>query len=166
MRYEQFADATIDQILSPEQLTSAKKLSVFTLSSVLLTNDGSGKFTTSPLPLEIQYTPVQAMLVEDLDGDGRDDVLVSGNFFSYRVEYGPFDASYGSVLKYGEKGFTCTPAASLGAYLKGDSRDLQALHTKHCWLFVLVSNNDSKAQVLRVNAHTSRPTTLAKVKPH
>jgi hypothetical protein len=154
LRYEQFADATIEDVLTSEQLSASKKLSVYQLSSIVLTNEGAGKFTLSSLPLEVQYSPVQAMVIEDFNHDGADEVLTSGNLFSYRVEYGPFDASLGTLLTYSKHGFQPMPTAVLGNALRGDSRDMKVLHVQGAPAYVIICHNDSAPAFLRVAANT------------
>jgi hypothetical protein len=39
-------------------------------------------FTIQPLPIEAQFAPIQAILIEDLDGDGILDLLLGGKYDS------------------------------------------------------------------------------------
>ena len=51
-----------------------------TLESMLFLNRGDS-FEARPLPPEAQFAPIFGIAVGDMDGDGKEDVLVSQNFF-------------------------------------------------------------------------------------
>ncbi|MBS1503787.1 MAG: VCBS repeat-containing protein, partial [Bacteroidetes bacterium] len=52
--YKSFATATMDQVIPPELREGALRLKATDLESVYLRNDGNGKFTMIPLPIEAQ----------------------------------------------------------------------------------------------------------------
>ena len=56
-------------------------------------NNGNGRFTLRPLPVEAQFAPVYSTVSEDFDGDGKTDLLLAGNFSGVTPLYGPYDAS-------------------------------------------------------------------------
>ena len=80
--YKTFALATMDDLLTPEQRKGALRLKATMLQSCYLRNDGSGKFTMIPLPIEAQFSAINGMVVDDFDGDGNLDVLINGNDYS------------------------------------------------------------------------------------
>ena len=77
--YESFKTATIQDIFTPEQLQESSILEANTLSSVILFNEGAFNFTVQKLPLEVQLSPVYAIIASDFDNDGDQDILLGGN---------------------------------------------------------------------------------------
>jgi hypothetical protein len=154
LRYEAYAKATIHEVLTPEQLSNCKKLSVHTLRSVLLRNS-DGKLSVEILPTEVQYAPVQGIVTGQFNDDQTMDLLLVGNFFGYRVEYGPFDAGIGSVL-LGQPngGYRVASGKESGVIVRGDVRDAVLLQDKDNGDLCVVSVNNSRTQVLRVAAQT------------
>src|ERR1700744_4750074 len=54
--YKSFATATMDDVLPPEMRKGAIRLKANELKSVYLRNDGNGKFTMIPLPLQAKIS--------------------------------------------------------------------------------------------------------------
>lgn len=57
-----------------------------------------GKFTMKPMPTETQYTSTHAISTMDVNRDGVKDIIIGGNHFKYKPEYGKDDASSGRVI--------------------------------------------------------------------
>ncbi|OLY91565.1 Repeat domain-containing protein [Cnuella takakiae] len=150
LRYADFANATINDILSPEQLAAAAKLYIYNTQSSLLINEGS-RFSLKPLPLEAQFSMANGILYKDFTGDGKEDILLTGNFYPFRVQQGRSDASIGSLLMGNGKGsFTPVAASKSGLLVKGDVRDMLELNGgKKTW--IVVSKNNDSVQVLSRN---------------
>ena len=52
-----------------------------TFASVYLHNNGNGAFSASALPSLAQISPIKAIIVHDVDGDGHLDLIVAGNLY-------------------------------------------------------------------------------------
>ena len=137
--YESFKTATIQDIFTPEQLQESSILEANTLSSVILFNEGAFNFTVQKLPLEVQLSPVYAIIASDFDNDGDQDILLGGNLDGVKPEFGRYDASFGNylentgnrVFKFHQKG--------KGLKVNGQIRDLKVLKNK----VFITKNNDS-----------------------
>jgi len=150
-KYEDYAKATIEDIFPPEILARSKVYQVNTLESVLLINDGSDSFKIEALPQEVQYSAVEGIIFTDVTGDETDDILLTGNFYPLRVEYGPIDASIGTLLIGMSKGqYRAASQKELGVWIRGDVRDAKLLRTKNSPQIVISKNND-KIQVLELS---------------
>src|SRR5207247_8519828 len=120
-----------------------------TVAAALARKNGDGSFTLSPLPLEAQLGPVYGILAQDVDGDGKPDLLLAGNFDGVQPEIGRMSASYGLVLRGDGRGrFTPVPAAQSGFMVPGQARDIQRVKTRRGDLYVVTRNND-RALVFR-----------------
>ena len=137
--YESFKTATIQDVFTPEQLQESSILEANTLSSVILFNEGAFNFTVQKLPLEVQLSPVYAIIASDFDNDGDQDILLGGNLDGVKPEFGRYDASFGNylentgnrVFKFHQKG--------KGLKVNGQIRDLKVLKNK----VFITKNNDS-----------------------
>src|SRR5678809_1553847 len=79
LEYYQYADATISDVFTPDQLNDAKVLTVSEQSTLYLQNDGEKGFNKKTLPIEAQYAPVYAITSLDANKDGKPDLLLAGN---------------------------------------------------------------------------------------
>ena len=150
LKYADFAKATATDVLNAEQMAAARKYYIYTTRTGVLIND-NGKFQLKPLPVEAQFSIVDAILYKDYDGDGKADIFMAGNFFPFRVQQGRCDAGLGLLLKGDGKGnFTAVPHTATGVYVPGDVRDMMELQAKKGSVIVISKNNDT-VQVLRKN---------------
>jgi hypothetical protein len=142
LHYADYKEQTIDDVFTPEQLNKAVKLNAYELRTCVFTNDKKGKFTKVPLPLEAQLSPVYGIAISDVDGDGRPDILLGGNFYQSKPEAGIYDASYGLLLKNKGNSFTPIPAQQSGIVVKGAVRDILTLKTSSGPTILFARNNE------------------------
>jgi hypothetical protein len=118
--YKMYADATINEIFSADDLAKAGKLVINNIKTTLFINT-NGKFTTAALPMEAQFAPVSQIITGDFDHDGHTDLLLLGNHSDNRLKIGSIDANYGCLLKGdGKGGFTYIDQPSSGLSVMGD----------------------------------------------
>jgi len=122
--YESFKNASIENLFSPSELEGADKLEANTLASVLLINNGDGKFQVQKLPIEAQFSTVYAISIHDFDRDGDQDIVLGGNLYGVKPEVGRYDASYGVFLEnQGNLKFVAQKNGK-GLKVKGEIRDM------------------------------------------
>ena len=127
-QYKRFAVATMDDIIPADKRSNALRLQANTLQSCFLKNDGNGKFTLLPLPLEAQVSVINGMIADDFDGDGNLDVLVNGNDFGTDISIGRYDALNGLLLKGDGNGrFSPLSIQQSGIYIPGNGKALVKL---------------------------------------
>ncbi len=142
VKYERYANQTIHDIFSPEELKDAIEHKACYMNSALLLNK-KGSFEVKALPIESQYAPIYAILVDDFDLDGNEDILLGGNLYKAKPEVGRYDASYGLLLKGdGKSNFTPIPSKLSGLQLAGEVRDIQKVKTVNGNIIMIVNNND------------------------
>ncbi len=140
--FKDYANAQITDVLSPEQLAAANKLSVENLETIYLENEG-GKFVKKSLPLEAMIAPVHAIESMDVNGDGHLDIILAGNISQARVKLGKLDGNHGLILLGDGQGhFTKLPDAESGILVKGDVRNIFKLKQED-WLLGFGVNNDA-----------------------
>jgi hypothetical protein len=124
VKYRDYADATIEDIFSAEQIKQAKVFYCDELASGILYNDGNNRFSFKPFGLQGQFSKVSGAIADDFNRDGRTDILLAGNFYPYRTQLGSSDASLGILLEGGPDSLEAVDPAASGCYIGGDVRGM------------------------------------------
>lgn len=142
--YKQYADETIDSIFTSLQLQGARRLEATEFRTCWFENDGSGRFKKHVFPNTVQFSPVNAILIDDFNGDKNPDILMAGNNYGLRAEMGRNDASFGNYLQGDGKGrFIDVSSAESGLQITGECRDLQIIHLTNGKRIVVAGINNS-----------------------
>jgi hypothetical protein len=150
--YESFGDSQIDDIVPADRLGEATVRIAHTFAHVWAENRGDGTFTLHELPARAQMTPLYSFLTDDVDGDGRQDLVVGGNVHGVRAEQGRYDASYGHWLRGTGDSLVAVPPAESNLYLNGEVRALRMLRAADGARLLIAARNDDRLQVLRIRA--------------
>ena len=146
LKYSDYAGKTIDQIFTPDQLKGALIRKAYYMKSAVLINQGNGQFKMEALPVQAQFSPIYGILARDLDGDGKVDLFLCGNFYSVKPQVGRYDANYGDMFKGDGHGhFTYVSPRRSGLFVRGEVRDLISLKGKNNQQFILVARNNANA---------------------
>jgi hypothetical protein len=149
LEYHTYADATINDLFSSEELKDAGILKATTLRSVWLENKGDSGFVRRDLPTEAQYGPVNAIITEDVDGDGKKDLILAGGNQWTRIRFGRYRANHGALLLNDGKGhFSYVPQYRSGLDLRDDVRG--ALDFPN---FLLFGVNDGPSRIYTFSPH-------------
>ncbi|WP_084060533.1 VCBS repeat-containing protein [Cellulophaga tyrosinoxydans] len=97
--YNSFKNANINDIFSPKELSDANKLVANTLSTIIIINEGNLNFRVKALPIEAQFSTIYAIITDDFDNDGDQDIVLGGNLYGVKPEVGRYDASYGVYIE-------------------------------------------------------------------
>jgi len=160
--YKSYATAMMDSVITPEMRKGALRLKVNTLQSCYLRNDGNGKFTMSNLPVEAQMSELCGMTVDDFDGDGNLDVIISGNDYGTEVNTGRYDAFNGLMLKGDGKGnFKPQSILQSGIYIPGNGKALVKLTGAGGKYLLAASQNKDIIKVFELK----RPVRSVKLQP-
>ena len=153
--YHHFASATLSDVYAGVGLEDALHYDAVEFSSCWLKNLGSGNFELIPLPSMAQFSTVNGIVIEDFDGDGKQEILLAGNHFEREVETVRSDASIGLLLKLSEAGeWKATAPSKSGIKIKGDVKDLCLLkNTAYGKPLILASKNNDRLQFLLPNTN-------------
>ena len=148
LSYESFAKASLTDLFSREQLDKSEQYVAYTFASSFVENLGNGTFMIRPLPLEAQFSTVNAVVTGDYNRDNITDLLVAGNFYPNNIQLGRYDASYGLLLTAGAGNqFTPWSPVTSGISLRGQVRKLREITIAGKKYLLAIRNNDT-VQVL------------------
>lgn len=140
--YNDFAHASMEDIYG-EKLKEAYSNEATEFSSILLLNKGKNKFEKINLPIESQLFPVLAISLFDLNNDGFEDCVISGNIYETEVETPRLDAISGlALISNGNNGYTPSTMEETGLYLRGNVKSMQSLKFNDQTLLITGFNND------------------------
>jgi hypothetical protein len=151
LRYEDYGKRSMQDLFDKQLIASAQQKEITVMYSCIAYNEGGGKFTIERLPMEMQWSCLNAIRIVDLDGDGQKDLLAGGNNFHFLPQFGRLDASFGHVLlQKGERKWQEMGSDASGLLLRGQVRDIQPLRVngRPHWLFL---QNDDLPVLLRWN---------------
>lgn len=140
--YKDYADATLEDIFSSEQLNEARKFTSNRMETTLLLSSPENRFTIATLPEQAQYSPVYAINIGDFNKDGNNDILLLGNNHFFKLRLGKFDANYGTLLVGNGKGeFKYRNQIESGLDIRGAVKSSLLIEDK---LFLGINNNSLK----------------------
>ena len=147
-QYKKYGKATIDQVLSKENLEGALIMEANHFATTYFENKGNGTFKATALPVQAQTAPVFGMLSKDFDHDGHLDVLLTGNNYGSEVFTGRYDAFIGLFLKgNGAGGFKPVTITNSGFFVDGDAKGIAGLYGKNGETLLLVSQNQDSLKL-------------------
>jgi len=150
--YKSYAETPFEKAFLPEELEAAYVVKSHNFASSYMENLGEGTFKLSDLPMPAQVSPIEGILVEDLDRDGIEDVILTGNSFATEVATGRYDALKGLVLKgKGDGVFTALTLEKSGFLNDFDASGLASIRNSKGELQILVANNDSPLKLFVQN---------------
>jgi hypothetical protein len=148
--YKSYADATITDIFSADELKDAQHLSASCLETMVFENR-NGVFYPRPIPLQAQFSPVYKILIADVNKDNYPDILLFGNNEYPRLKIGKMDANFGTVLLNDGKGnFRYAAAGETGLVVPGDVKDAAFLK-RNGTIYLLVGINNSDLLNYKLN---------------
>ncbi|WP_204743182.1 VCBS repeat-containing protein [Pseudocnuella soli] len=152
LRYADYKGQRVGDIFSQGQLQGARHLRAEELRSVVAIGGGKagGGFRVAPLCDEAQLSVMWGVELRDVDGDGRVDILMGGNFYEAKPEVGIYDGSRGVLLRGdGRGGFRAVPAQASGLMVEGAVRDIRTIRTADGNTLTLFTKNNNTTQTIQ-----------------
>jgi hypothetical protein len=147
--YNAFADAELAEIIDLEKPGAIRYEARDFASSWLENVDG--ELVLHHLPLESQFSVINDILVTDLNGDGKQDLVTAGNKYEVEIETTRADAGIGTVmLRNSETGeLESLSSMASGLFLPGNVKGFYPIRLgKQGERGLLIANNEGPLQVL------------------
>jgi hypothetical protein len=139
-----YARATLPEILGADKLAAAKRLAATELRSGVFLSQPDGRYRFEPLPGIAQIAPADGLVAGDFNGDGHADIYVVQNSYAPPPAIGHFDSGLSQLLcGDGHGHFAPVPPIESGLVVPGDAKALAVLDLDgDGWPDFLVSRND------------------------
>jgi hypothetical protein len=143
-RNDDFARASLEEIVGKERLTQATRLEATELRSGVFLSQPDGHYRFAPLPRIAQVAPAQGIAAGDFDGDGRADIFLVQNSYEPAPSIGRFDGGLGQLLTGdGKGGFRPIEPARSGLVVPGDAKALAVVDfNRDGWPDFFVTRNN------------------------
>jgi len=123
-KYPDYMNARLEDILSPEAIKKAAQLNAYTFATTYFRND-NGIFNVNKLPIQLQFSPVFALAMKDINNDGIDDLFTGGNLERTRARTGLQKGNNGFVfLSDGKGNFNFLSPSKTGINIPSDVREI------------------------------------------
>ena len=148
--YDEFAKASVVDILSEEKINEGVQFTVTNLKSGILLNE-NGKYSFKALPYEAQSFPIQAIEAYDVNNDGHQDLILTGNIFNMEIETPRLDSGEGLVMiNDGQGNFESIKPIVSGFRTSLDSKDMIRIKSADGNDEFVISNNNGPVQTFSV----------------
>lgn len=138
--YADYAKANMASIFSEELLKNANTSEIDMVESTIFFNE-NGKFVAKKLPNVIQYAPVYAITITDINEDGHEDLFFGGNQYLVKPQFGRYDASKGWAI-FGPLLSEEYKTETIPLYIDGQIRQLQWIEHEGQKVLVVGKNNE------------------------
>ncbi len=143
-----YANATMANLFSDQELTGSKSFKINNFKSGVFVNEGK-RFVFKPFPMEAQLSNINDMLAEDVNQDGKMDLVLVGNSDAPRISLGRNDAFNGLILlNEGKANWKPVTFDESGFYVPNIAQRIASIKTSTSSIW-MVANNSEKAQFFK-----------------
>ncbi|MCF2444438.1 VCBS repeat-containing protein [Dyadobacter sp. CY345] len=151
IKHSEYANNSIQELFPADLMRSTYERSVNYLKSAIAVNDGRGHFTLTPLPDIMQFSCLNAIESQDINKDGKLDLIVGGNFSHFIPQLGALDACRGNILiNKGNMKFDVLLSKQSGYAIDGELKQITSITIGGKPYLINLVNN-SKPVLFRVN---------------
>ncbi|PZX93528.1 CRTAC1 family protein [Flavobacterium aquariorum] len=152
LSYAEYAKKSFQEIFAQDVVDNSIQKTATIQKSVIAINKGNGNFQVKALPKEVQFSCVNAISVTDVNKDGIFDLVLGGNQYEFKPQFGRMDANCGSVLLGNKSGsYSWLPYNQSGFFLKGEVKHIQTLKNKNKGVSILTVTNDNAPKIFKSN---------------
>nr|WP_314897680.1 VCBS repeat-containing protein [uncultured Flavobacterium sp.] len=144
LSYTDYAKKSVQEIFAQDVVGNSLQKTAVIQESVVAINKGNGQFEIKILPKEVQFSSVNTSFVMDVNKDGILDIILGGNQYEFKPQFGRLDANHGSVLLGNKKGnFSWLPYANSGFFLTGEVQKIKTIKNKKNAIAILAVLNNN-----------------------
>ncbi len=152
LKASEYASKSIDELLTKEVVDKSIVKKINVTESVIAVNNGNGNFTIKKLPNRTQFSCVCGIICEDINKDGKLDLIMAGNNFEFKPQFSRLDASYGSILlNDGDFNFHWQDYNTTGFFIKNEVKHLKVFRDKDGKSYVIAAINNENPKIFLIN---------------
>lgn len=152
LSYADYSKKSFQEIFAQDVVDNSIQKTATIQQSVIAINKGNGNFQVKALPKEVQFSCVNTICVTDANKDGIPDLVLGGNQYEFKPQFGRMDANCGSVLLGSKSGsYSWLPYNQSGFFLKGEIKHIQTLKNKNKGVLILTVTNDNAPKIFKSN---------------
>lgn len=151
LKFSEYSDKSIQDLFSMEVLNNAQVNQITNFESIIAYNDGKANFTVEKLPAEAQFSCVCSINSADFNKDGKQDLILAGNNFALKPQFGRMDASFGSILLNNEDNFYAVSSNTTGFVIQGEVKVMEWLRDNQGNQYLLAGITDSRPKLYKWN---------------
>ena len=152
LSYDDYSKKSFQELFPQEVMDNSIQKTVNIQESVIAINKGNGKFEIQVMPKEVQFSTVNTICTADVNKDGVLDIILGGNEYEFKPQFGRLDSNYGSVLLGNKKGtYTWTSYSKSGFFIKGEVKHIQKIKNKNNTISIIAVVNDNVPKIFKLN---------------
>ncbi|MEO9511234.1 MAG: VCBS repeat-containing protein [Flavobacteriaceae bacterium] len=153
--YRSFAGADLEEIYGKYMLQNALHYESKTFGHHWFENVGGVFAKQHLLPIQSQFSSINAIEVFAYNTDEYPDLFIAGNLYAAEAETPRSDSGLGMVLIGSPNGFKPVPSNITGLFARGDIKDVEPIQLANGMLGFLVGVNNGKPKLLQYNNNIS-----------
>jgi hypothetical protein len=152
LSYADYAKKSVQEIFAQDIIANSLQKTAVIQESVVAINKGNGQFEIKVLPVPVQFSTVNTSCVMDVNKDGILDIILGGNQYEFKPQFGRLDASHGSVLLGSKKGeYSWLPYANSGFFITGEIQKMRVIKNKNNTTAILAVLNNNTPKLFTSN---------------
>lgn len=152
LSYADYAKKSVQEIFAQDVITNSLQKTAVIQESVIAINKGNGQFGIKALPAQVQFSTVNTSCVMDVNKDGVLDIILGGNQYEFKPQFGRLDASHGAVLLGNKKGeYSWLPYANSGFFITGEIQKIKVIKNKNNTTAILAVLNNNTPKLFTKN---------------
>jgi enediyne biosynthesis protein E4 len=152
LSYADYSKKSFQEIFDANVVENSVQKTASFQESIIAINKGNGQFEIRILPKEVQFSSVNAICTADVNKDGILDIILAGNQYEFKPQFGRLDANFGSVLLGSKSGkYSWLPYANSGFVINGEVRKLNVVKNKNKSISILAVINNAQPKIFNLN---------------
>lgn len=147
-----YSTRTVQELFASDVVANSLVKTSTISESILVVNEGSGKFAIRKLPQRVQWSCVCGITCTDVNNDGITDLVMGGNDFEFKPQFSRQDASFGHVLLgNGKLDFEWKNFNESGFFVRDQIRHLKVAVDRYGNKYVVAAINNQPPRIFKFN---------------